>query len=221
LENDKSILDFSIVRKKLYSAVLADILDDLGFRSQAMNHTIRPINPSFKVMGRAFTILATDVYEVSDFPYEKELEAVDHLKKDDVVVATTNGSTSSGFWGELLSTAAQVKEARGGIIDGLTRDSSKIIEMDFPLFARGFSPYDSKGRTDVIAYKVPVQCGGVTVNTGDIVFGDQDGIVVIPEQVSEIVIEKALQKVDGEDEMRKALLEGMGVVEAFNKFKIL
>jgi 4-hydroxy-4-methyl-2-oxoglutarate aldolase len=216
-----SNIDFNVVQNKLYSGVLADIMDDLGYRSQVMNHYIRPLSTSFRVMGRAFTILATDVYEVPERPYEKELEAVDNLSDGDVVVATTNGSISSGFWGELLSTAAQVKGARGSIIDGLTRDSAQIVEMGFPVFVRGFSPYDSKGRTDVIDYKVPVQCGGVTVRPGDIIFGDCDGVVVIPEPISEDVIQKALEKVEDENEMRQALLKGMGVVEAFNKFKIL
>lgn len=214
-------IDFTVVKDKIYSGVIADILDELGYRSQAMNPDIRPLSTSFKVMGRALTILATDVYEIPEKPYVKELEAVDAVSDGDVVVATTNGSTSSGFWGELLSTAAKVKGARGSIIDGLTRDSIQIVEMGFPVFVRGFSPYDSKGRTDVIDFNVTIQCGGVTVHPGDIVFGDADGIVVIPQHISDEVIQKALEKVEGENEMRDALLKGMGVVEAFNKYKIL
>jgi 4-hydroxy-4-methyl-2-oxoglutarate aldolase len=214
-------LGFSSAQEKLYSAVLADILDDLGFRHQALEHNIRPVSPSFKLIGRAFTILATDVYEVPEEPYVKELQAVDHLAAGDVVVATTNGSISSGLWGELLSTAARSKGARGAVIDGLTRDSSNIVEMGFPVFTRGYSPLDSKGRMEVISYGVPIRCGGVLVNPGDLVFGDHDGVVVIPERVSEEALVKAVDKVSGEDEMRRALEQGMGIMEAYNKYGIL
>jgi len=209
------------MEKKLYSAVIADVLDDLGFRHQAMDHLLRPIGPALNFAGRAFTVLATDVYEVPKSPYEKELEAVDHLSDGDVLVATTNGSTSSGFWGELLTTVAMRRGARGAVIDGLTRDSADIVELGFPLFARGCCPLDSKGRTDVVAYGVPIECGGVPVTTSDIVFGDNDGVVVVPQEVAEEAIVKASDKVDTEDQMRRALQDGMGAVEAYNKFGTL
>jgi regulator of RNase E activity RraA len=209
------------MRKKLYAAVIADVLDDLGLRQQAMDCSLRPIGPGMVVVGRAFTVLATDVYEVPENPYEKELEAVDRLSEGDVLVATTNGSVSSGFWGELLTTAAMSKGARGAVIDGLTRDSAKIVELGFPVFIRGYSPLDSKGRTDVIAYGTPIECGGVHVRTGDVVFGDNDGVVVVPEEAAEETLRKSGEKVSGENEMRRALKDGMGVVEAYNKFGIL
>jgi 4-hydroxy-4-methyl-2-oxoglutarate aldolase len=212
---------FSSAEERLYSAVLADVLDDLGFRHQALEPSIRPIGSSSRLVGRAFTVLATDVYEIPENPYVTELEAVDHLAEGDVVVATTNGSTSSALWGELLSTAARSKGARGAVIDGLTRDSIKIMEMGFPVFTRGYSPLDSKGRMEVISYGVPIRCGGVFVRPGDIVFGDHDGVVVIPEHVSDEVLLRAMDKASGEDEMRRALEQGMGVIEAYNKYGIL
>jgi 4-hydroxy-4-methyl-2-oxoglutarate aldolase len=217
----QSPISFSSAEEKLYSAVLADILDDLGFRHRALEPNVRPIGSSFKLAGRAFTILATDIYEIPENPYATELEAVDHLAEDDIVVATTNGSRSSALWGELLSTAARSKGARGAVIDGLTRDSTKIMEMGFPVFTRGYSPLDSKGRMEVISYGVPIRCGGVLVRPGDIVFGDHDGVVVIPEHVSDEVLLRAVDKVSGEDEMRRALEQGMGIMEAYNKYGIL
>jgi regulator of RNase E activity RraA len=209
------------LQKSLYAAAIADVLDELGFRQQAMDTGIRPITFGMKLFGRAFTVLATDVYEVPDKPYEKELEAVDQLREGDVLVATTNGSTSSGFWGELLTTAAMSKGARGVVIDGLTRDSQQIIEMGFPVFVRGCNPLDSKGRTDVIAYGVPIECGGVLVNPNDAVFADNDGIVVVPEEIAEEAVSEAMKKVSREGQMRRALRNGMGVVEAYNTFGIL
>lgn len=209
------------VQDKLYSAVIADVLDELGFRHQAMSPGIRPLSVSSRTMGRAFTVLATEIYEIPETPYVKELEAVDCLSEGDLVVATTNGSTSSGLWGELLSTAARSRGALGAVIDGLTRDSAKIEEMDFPVFTRGYSPLDSKGRMEVFDYGVPIRCGGVLVTPGDIIFGDRDGIVAVPEHVSEEVLQKAVEKANGESQMRVALEQGMGIMEAYNKYGIL
>lgn len=214
-------LDFASIQEKLYSAVIADILDDFGFRDQAFDHGIRPIDPSFKLVGKAFTILATDVYEVREDPYAKELEAIDGLTEGGVVVATTNGSSGAALWGELLSTAAVSKGSRGAVIDGFTRDSNGIIEMRFPTFTRGYSPLDSKGRIEVIAYGVPIRCGGVVVRTGDIIFGDRDGVVIIPEGVSRDVLFKATEKVKSESRMKSALQHGMGIMEAYREYGIL
>ena len=217
----QSSISFSSAEEKLYSAVLADILDDLGFRHQALEPNIRPIGSPSKLVGRVFTIVATDVYETTENPYVTELEAVDNLSEGDVVVATTNGSTSSALWGELLSTAARSKGARGAVIDGLTRDSIKIMEMGFPVFTRGYSPLDSKGRMEVISHGVPIRCGGVLVRPGDIVFGDHDGVVVIPQDVSDEALLRSVDKASGEDEMRRAIKQAMGVMEANNKYAIL
>jgi 4-hydroxy-4-methyl-2-oxoglutarate aldolase len=214
-------LDLSLIQEKLYSAVIADVLDGLGLRNQALDHNIRPLDPSFKLAGRAYTILATDTVEIPDDPYIKELEAVDGLTDGGIAVATTGGSTTAALWGELLSTAAASKGARGAVIDGFTRDSSGIIEMGFPVFTRGYSPLDSKGRIEVIAHGVPIRCGGVVVSPGDIVFGDRDGVVIIPENVANEVLLKATDKVEGESNMRRALQQGMGIVEAYKEHGIL
>jgi 4-hydroxy-4-methyl-2-oxoglutarate aldolase len=213
--------DFNRLEKVLYSAVLADILDELGVTNSALDHRIRPLVPGTVVMGTAFTILATDVYEQPREPYQLELEAVDSIAPGNVVVAVTNGSTASGFWGELLTTAAMGHGCRGVILDGLTRDAAKIIAMDFPLFVRGFCPYDSKGRTDVIAYQVPVRSGDAWINPGDIVLADYDGAVAIPQKMAAAVIEKAREKIKGENKVKEELLSGMSAREVFAKYHIL
>ena len=213
--------NYKELKEKLYSAVIADILDELGIRGNAMDHGINPLSQDMVLMGRAFTLLAADVYEVPKEPYKLELEAVDSTKEGDVIVACTSGSVSSGFWGELLSTTSKLRGCEGVVVDGLTRDSKPIIKMGYPVFVRGSSPYDSKGRTDVFAYQVPVECGGVLVNPGDIIFGDCDGIVVIPKDLEEQVIAKALEKAKGEDTVRVELSEGMSARDVFNKYGIL
>jgi regulator of RNase E activity RraA len=122
------------------------------------------------------------------------VEALDSLQPGDVIVFDTGGDFSAGVWGELLGTAARAKECRGAVIDGLTRDATRICAMRFPVYARGISPYDSHGRSEVTAYDVPVECGGVTVKSGDIVFADYDGIMVIPERALAATLEFAESK---------------------------
>ena len=212
---------FDMMEECLYAAVISDALDAAGFREQAMQHTIRPLLPETVVVGRAMPVLCLEVYEIPDEPYQQEIAAVDSLKQDDVLVCSTNGSTRICFWGELLSTAARARGARGAVIDGFIRDVRKIMEMQFPIFTTGITPIDSNGRGEVVAYNVPIECGGVTVNPGDIVFGDADGVVVIPQTVETQVIEAALEKVSGENRTRDALQEGATLREVYDKFGIL
>jgi regulator of RNase E activity RraA len=174
-----------------------------------------------RVVGRAHTVLTADVYERPADPYRLEIEAVDALEPGDVMVACTNGSERTCFWGELLSTAARYRGCRGVVLDGYTRDAQAIIAMGFPCFTRGIHVADSLGRLEVVRYDVPIECGGVRVEPGDLVFGDYDGIVVIPRAVAPEVIARAEEKVRGENLVRRHLAEGMPVKEAFRRFGIL
>ncbi len=218
-ENDTEL--FNMMEEQLYAAVISDALDAAGFREQALKHTIRPLLPETVVVGRAMPVLCLEVYEIPDEPYQQEIAAVDNLKQDDVLICSTNESTRICFWGELLSTAARARGARGAVIEGFIRDVRKIIGMRFPIFTTGISPVDSNGRGEVVAYNVPIECGGVTVNPGDIVFGDADGVVVIPQNVEKVVVEAALEKVRGENRTRNALREGATLREVFDKYGIL
>ena len=212
---------FEMMEDKLYAAVISDALDQVGYRNQTMHHNIRPLYMEAVAVGRAMPVLCVDVYEVPDQPYQMEIAAVDSLKPNDVLVCSTNYSTRNCFWGELLSTAARVRGARGAIVEGFIRDIKQIIEMQFPVFMTGISPVDSSGRGDVIAYNVPIECGGVKVNPGDIVFGDYDGVVVIPQKVENKVIEAALEKVSGENRTRDELLKGSTLKAVYDKYGIL
>ena len=218
--NDDTEL-FDLMEKQLYAAVISDALDAAGHREQALRHTIRPLHPQTLVVGRAMPVLCVEVYEIPDEPYQQEIAAVDSLKQNDVLICSTNGSRRICFWGELLSTAARARGARGAVIDGFIRDAKQILAMGFPVFTTGLSPVDSNGRGDVVAYNVPIECGGVTVNPGDIVFGDADGVVVIPQAVETAVIEAALEKVNGENRTRDELRAGATLREVYDKYGIL
>jgi 4-hydroxy-4-methyl-2-oxoglutarate aldolase len=217
--DDKELFD--TMEQKLYSSVISDILDSMGYRDQAMRADINPVWPGAVVAGRAHTCLSVDIYEVKQNPYENEIAAVDTLKPNDVLVGGTNCSTETALWGELLSTAARARGARGAIVDGYTRDVVRIRDMKFPLFATGTRPLDSKGRSIVLEYGRPVKCGGVLVNEGDIVLADIDGVIVIPQAVADEVIEKALQKASAEDTVRDELLGGALLGDVYRKYGVL
>ena len=118
---------FEMMEDKLYAAVISDALDQVGYRNQTMHHNIRPLYMEAVAVGRAMPVLCVDVYEVPDQPYQMEIAAVDSLKPNDVLVCSTNYSTRNCFWGELLSTAARVRGARGAIVEGFIRDIKQII----------------------------------------------------------------------------------------------
>ena len=212
---------FDTMRDKLKAAVISDILDRLGAREQAMRADIRPVYQGAIVVGRAYTVLTANIFQVIDDPYKGEIEAVDSLKSNDIMVVCTNRSTRTCFWGELLSTAARARGARGIVIDGYTRDVAQITAMQFPTFAAGMSVVDSAGRSIVVDHGCPVNCGDVLVNTGDIVFGDIDGVVVIPKELEKEVIPLALEKVGKENLLRDELLKGAMLAEAYAKHKVL
>lgn len=202
----------------LYAAVVSDELDKMGYRRQVMRPDIRPLFPDARLAGYAFPVHAVPVYNLPEQPYKLEFEAVDHVSAGDVMcVSPVEGS----FWGELLSTAATYRGCRGVIVDGYTRDTRSIIQMGFPAFVRGIHMADSLGRLDVVAYNVPIECGGVRIEPGDLILGDFDGVVVIPQAVAPEIITRAEEKVRGEDLVRRHLAEGMSVTEAYRRFGIM
>jgi regulator of RNase E activity RraA len=209
------------MRDRLYASVVSDVLDGLGLHDQAMAARLRPIVPTMRVVGRAHTVLTADVYERPAEPYRLEIESVDALKPGDVMVASTNGSERTCFWGELLSTASVARGALGCVIDGHSRDALRIAEMSFPVFCTGFRPVDSSSRSTVIAYGRPIECGGVRVNPGDVVFGDFDGIVVVPLERLAEVVELALAKVEGEDRSRDMLRQGAMLRDVYDRYGVL
>jgi len=210
--------------RDLSAAVLSDVMDVLGLMNQAMQPFVRPLDENLVLAGRARTGLYMLSYEVreGENPYEVEIALVDDLKPGDVPVLACNGPTQRiAPWGELLSTAAQARGAVGCITDGLVRDVRQIREMRFPVFHGGIGPLDTKGRATMVRRDVPVECAGVIVNSGDILFGDVDGVVVIPQERAAEVLAKAKDKVAGEGRTRDELREGRLLRDVFEKYRIL
>ena len=213
--------EFPLGLDLLTSAVLADVLDSLGHRSGALPPGVRPLRPEWKLFGRAAPLSAIPVAAEPASPYAVELECVDALRPGEVLVATTHGDRGSALWGELLSTAARARGAAGAVIDGLTRDAARILAMDFPVFAAGFSPLDSRGRLDGVSHGKPVRVGDCVVRPGDWVFGDIDGVVVVPAELAGRTFARALEKVSGENQVREELARGRSAREVFAQYGIL
>ena len=212
---------FSLIKSKLYTAVVSDALDDLDFYNQAMRHDIRPLHPDFIVVGRARTAFWIKEYKIRENPYVNEIKLIDSLQPGDVTVHSTDLSNEIAPWGELLSTASKMRSSNGTIVDAFTRDVKKIINMDFPVFTKGIKPLDSRGRGYLLAFDVPISCGDITVKPSEIVFGDYDGIVVIPKEVEDEVISNALEKVSKENKTREGLRKGMLLAEVYKKYGVL
>jgi 4-hydroxy-4-methyl-2-oxoglutarate aldolase len=218
-QHDLALCEFA--EKNLYTAVVSDSMDQLGFRHQAMREYLRPLYSACKVAGWARTISCSDLYYTPPDPYAIEIEAVDSLLPGEVAVVGTQKSIRNAPWGELLSTASRARGARGAIIDGLVRDVHKIEELGFPVFASGIKPVDSLGRGCVTAYNVPVECGEVIVQPGDFVFADFDGVVVVPKAVVKEVIELASDKVRRENSSRAELMKGAYLRDVYQKYGVL
>lgn len=218
-QHDLTLCEFT--EKNLYTAVVSDSMDQLGYRHQAMREYLRPLYCTCKVAGWARTISCSDLYHTPADPYKMEIEAVDSLLPGEVAVVGTQKSLRNAPWGELLSTASRARGARGAIVDGLVRDVQKIEELGFPVFASGIKPVDSLGRGCVTAYNVPVECGEVVVHPGDFVFADFDGVVVVPRAVVTEVIELASDKVRRENNSRAELMKGAYLRDVYERYGVL
>jgi 4-hydroxy-4-methyl-2-oxoglutarate aldolase len=218
-ETPPRCLDWVERLDRLYTAVVCDILDRLGYRQQAFHPRIRPLWSEARCAGFALTVQTAPAREQDPaHPYAGELAAVDALQAGDVLVVSP---CQWSFWGELLSTAARYRGCRGVILDGPTRDSRAIQQMQFPIFHVGCHPADSRGRLEVTAHNVPISCGEVLIYPGDLILADHDGVVAIPQGIAEEVLCRAEEKVRGENQVRKALAAGMSATEAFARYGIL
>lgn len=217
-------LDLGKLKAELYSAVLSDVLDGFGYSNQAMAPFVRPLDEDLKMMGYARTGMFMNTYSVAENenPYEVEIALIDDLKVDEVVVLGCDGPTTRiAPWGELLTTASLKRGAVGCVTDGLVRDVRHIRSLSFPVFHGGIGPLDSRARGKMMNRDLPIQCGGVSVSSGDLVFGDVDGVVVIPQKIAVAVVEAALKKIHSENKTREELENGLLLGEVYAKYGVL
>ena len=206
---------------KCYSAVIMDVMDHMNVRVQCMDPSVKPLLPTMKTWGEAVTMYFEAVAEVPERPFQLEMEVLDDIKEGQVIVAQCNARELSAFWGGLLTNAAMGRKAAGAISDGGARDYNEIINLHFPTFCKGLTPYDSCGRMDGKERDIPVVVGGIRVTPGDLVYGDVDGVVVVPQGIVDEVVARAWDKVKGENTVREELRAGASVVKTFEKYGIL
>jgi regulator of RNase E activity RraA len=220
---------FAISRRELFTAVVGDVMDKLGLQRQFLPPEIQPLRPDMVVVGRAMTVLEADVFAEAVLgsanpllskPFGLMLEALDDLKPGEVYLCTGAAPTYA-LWGELMSTRARQLGATGAVVDGYSRDTQGILSMGFPTFSWGRYGQDQGPRGKVLDFRVPLEIGGVRVTPGDIVFGDIDGVCIVPCRAEVDVFAAALEKARGEKRVKTVIESGMSAVEAFTKFGIL
>ena len=211
---------FALMRRELYTPVVGDILDALGRYHQFLPAPVQPMRETMTVAGRAMPVLMIDVHGPQQKPFGLLTEALDDLKPGEVYVCG-GGAMRCAYWGELLTATARTRGAVGAVIDGYHRDTPKVLEQDWPVFSRGRYAQDSSVRTAVTNFRCPIEIGGVWIEPGDLVFGDLDGVVIVPRALEKEVIPRALEKARGEKKVRKAIEGGMSATDAFKKFGIL
>jgi 4-hydroxy-4-methyl-2-oxoglutarate aldolase len=218
---DAPTITLALMRECFTAAVVCDALDAEGYPHQAPRAPLRPLTTDRVLVGRCKTTLWADMAHPDPRPYELELRAVDSCRPDDVLIAAAGGSPRSGIWGELLATAARNAGCVGVVVDGAVRDVGRMRQMNFPAFARGTAPYDSRDRQRVIDLDIPVEIDGVRFAPGDLVVADEDGVVVVPRAVEAAVVRRAWDKVHAENQVRDAIRAGLTAAAAFERFGVL
>lgn len=220
---------FSLIQRELFTCVVGDVMDKMELQHQFLPPKIRPVRQDMVVIGRAMPVLSVDVFmeriagsanPLMDKSFGLMLEALDDLHTNEVYV-NTGSSPRNALWGELMSTRARKLGSRGAVLNGYVRDTKAILEMSFPTFGFGSYGQDSAPRYKVADFRIPVEIGSVRVRPGDILFGDIDGVLVVPVEAESEAFTRALEKVRGEKLVRKAIEEGSSAVEAFAKYGIM
>lgn len=216
---------FNLMRRELYTAVIGDIMDKHGYIHQFLSPRIRPLNEKMITAGRSMTVLEVDIDKINgsrmlDKPFGLMLEALDDLKRNEVYLCT-GASDTYALWGELMTTRAKKLGAAGAVVDGYSRDTRGILALDFPVFSYGNYSQDQGPRGKVADFRIPIKLGEVLVTPGDIIFGDIDGVCVIPQEIEEEIVMAALEKASGEKMVKSKINEGMSALHAFAKYGIM
>lgn len=220
--DDTADIDLDALAAATYAAVFSDICDRLGLREQTLDPTLRRLaGPRRTLVGWARTALSLPVTAIPPRPYGLEIDFIDSLLPGDVVVLDCSRRPAAA-WGELFSTAATGRGARGAIIDGHVRDIAKIDELGrFPVFGTGTRPTDSLGRVAIAEHDRPVCVAGATVRSGDLVVADDDGVTVVPRKHAREAIALAFEKAATETSARALLLDGGKLSDVWERFRVL
>lgn len=217
---------FDRVKKELFTAVVGDVLDKMGHRRQFLPQPVKPLVPGTVIIGRAMPVVEADYIEgegpgpLSRKPFGVMFEALDDLKENEIYV-TSGASFDYALWGGLMSTRARHLKAAGAVLNGFVRDTAEIRRLGFPVFSRGSYAQDQGVRGKVLDYRVPISFGGIIIQPGELIFGDDEGLLVIPRDAEKEAFARAFEKVATENEVAVAIRNGMTTVEAFERFGVM
>lgn len=223
-KSDKEL--FALINEHLFTAVVGDVMDKLELLHQFLPPEIKALRKDMKVVGRAMPVLSMDTekiptgHELENKPFGIMLEALDDLKEDEIYICT-GASPTYALWGELMSTRALHLNAAGAVLDGYVRDTDGILDLNFPCFCYGCYAQDQGPRGKVVDFRTSIKIGQAQIQPGDLLIGDIDGVLVVPQDREDEVIELALEKALGEQTVRKAIEAGMSSVQAFREYGIM
>jgi 4-hydroxy-4-methyl-2-oxoglutarate aldolase len=217
-ESDSEI--FRLLREKLFTAVVGDILDREGYTKQFLPQPIKPLNPALRLAGRAFPVRIADGGGFQGRPFGRLTEALDAVRPGEVYLAT-GGSMNCAAWGEIMTATARTRGGLGAVIDGFHRDTPRVLEQNWPVFSRGSFAQDAGVRSSVVDFRCAVEIEGVSIEPGDLVFGDVDGVLLIPRAVEQRVLEAAMEKVAQEKTVRGEIESGSSSSDVFDRYGVL
>lgn len=227
LRSDEEL--FAILKNELFTAVVGDVLDAMGLRRQFLPPGIAPLVAGTRLVGRAMPVLEADVFSegsaasggpLAHKPFGLMLEALDDLKPGEIYIAT-GASLRYALWGGLMSTRATHLKAAGAILDGYVRDAAEIENLGFNVFCRGVYAQDQGPRGKVIDFRSAIQIGDARIEPGDLLFGDREGVLVIPRAAETEAIQRAREKCSTEGAVAAAIRGGMSACEALAKFGVM
>ena len=208
--------------RQLYAGVVYDVLEHLGYPNQVLSHHFAPLATDMKVAGPAFTVKGTTSCERNQEQRYRRLKIIKEMSRPCIEVRDCGTPFLVSIYGELSATTASAHGAVGALVDGGARDCGKLISMGFPVFARYRTPIEAFGRWAMLDYQVPILLAGeltdtVQVNPGDFIFGDYDGVLVIPKDLTEQVLDEC-ERISGiEDDARVEFARGEDPVEVFQR----
>ncbi|SHN34869.1 RraA family protein [Gracilibacillus kekensis] len=202
--------------QNLFTAAVNDVLREKGLLYQTLPPEISPLKDNMRICGIAFTVKGSKNLTLEN-EMEQRANMLEALHEDSICVWDTSGDDESAQWGEVMTMASVLRGCRGAVVDGGVRDTDKVLSQNFPVFCKYKTSNGMLGRFRLIDYQIPIQIKSVNIYPGDIIFGDIDGVIVIPKVMAYEVLLEAEQIKENEEEIKKMVLDGLSPKEVVKR----
>ena len=192
----------------VFTSAVKDVLREMGLLYQTLPNGIQPLRDDMKAAGICFTIKGSKNLSLEDEMVQRA-QMLEAIGENTICVWDTSGDEESAQWGEIMTMAARARGCRGAVVDGGVRDTNCVLKQEFPVFCRYRTSNGMLGRFRMIGWQQPVSIGGVLIRPGDVIFGDIDGVIVIPRQLAMEVLEQAEAIRDKEAAIKEMVQSGM------------